>query len=338
VNRPKIRNRVLLLGVILAFTHCSKEETPVDKEVILPSNNITSIFIDKNDIKWFGTTAGLVCLSGEKWTTYTKADGIAGDSINSLSYQLAHNDSQIWVATNNGVSLHVYDVEGITASTIYRQDNSGLTVNIVFSVAVDVENTSWFGTKAGITVFSRQQWFDSTYLELWHEQVSCIGPTTDGWIYMGTSGSGVARYKFDDIDGITGASLMDSDWSRLPDDNVLSVFIDSANNQWFGTENGAAVHVGSYPREGWTVYTTSDGLISNVILSIFKDSKGVIWFGTPDGLSSKDGDKWQQYTVDNGLSGNNINAIAEDKEGHLWLATSNGISCFNGLNWTIYTK
>ena len=322
--------------LIILFSACKENNVPDEKEDILPSNNIISIYIDKDDIKWFGTDAGLVCFDGNKWTTYKKVDGVAGDNINSLSYQKSQHGSELWVATNSGVSVHSYDVDGISDATTYHKDNSGLLADTGYTVNVDINSSRWFGTSGGLTVFSGQQWSSKTYTEMRHKKIVCSSSTTDGWNYFGTAGSGVARYKFDDVDGITAASLIDTDWSRIPDNNVHSVFVTQNNDQWYGTQNGAAFHEGNETRTGWTVYTTTDGLISNVVLSVFEDSKGVVWFGTPEGLTSKNGNNWQSFTVADGLSGNRINAIAEDKKGDIWLATNNGISTFNGVNWVIF--
>jgi len=328
----------LLILLTVLFSACGKENIPNEKEEILPSNNITSIYIDNDDIKWFGTDAGLVCFDGNKWTTYKKADGVAGDYINSLAYQLSSHGNEIWVATNTGVSVHAYNIDGISDATTYNENNSGLIGDTVYTVGVDINNSRWFGTNGGLTVFSGQQWSSKTYTELSIKQILCASSTTNGWSYFGTAGSGIARYKFDAIDGITGASLIDTDWSMIPDNNVLSVFVNKNNDQWYGTKSGAAFHEGTNTRDGWIVYTETEELISNIVISVFEDSKGVVWFGTPNGLSMKNGDNWQSFTVNEGLSGNIINAIYEDNQGNIWLATNNGISFFNGTNWTVFKK
>ncbi|MCF6359023.1 MAG: hypothetical protein L3J54_14585, partial [Draconibacterium sp.] len=244
----KGRQLFIITLLVILLSACKENNLPAEKEDILPSNNITSIYIDNDDIKWFGTDAGLVSLSGEIWTTYTKTDGVAGNDINSLSYQLSSHGSEIWVATNTGVSVHAYNIDGISDATTYREDNSELIADTVYTVNVDVNSSRWFGTTGGLTVFSGQQWSSKTYAALRHKQILCASSTTDGWNYFGTAGSGVARYKYDEVDGITAASLIDTDWSLIPDNNVHSLFITKNNNQWYGTQNGAAFHEGNDTR------------------------------------------------------------------------------------------
>ncbi len=329
----------LFFTLLVFLSGCGKEEE--NEKVItgvLPSDEVTSVFVDDENIRWFGTAAGLVFFNGQKWVTYTPADGVAGEEVNGLAYQNSSYGSELWVATNDGVSVHNYSVDGITAATTYRKENSGLACDTVVAVTVDAGDVRWFATATGLSLFAVHDWISKSYETLRHKKVLCIAPAADGWNYMGTAGNGVARYRYDEVDGITGASLIDTDWSGLPDDHVLSVFIVSDTCQWFGTAAGAARHTGTDTRHGWTVFTKEDGLISNTVLSILVDSRGTVWFGTAEGLSSLKDGAWQNFTVQEGLSGNRINAIAEDREGKIWLATGNGISCYDGVNWIVYKK
>ncbi|MFO0361574.1 MAG: two-component regulator propeller domain-containing protein, partial [Flavobacteriales bacterium] len=61
---------------------------------------------------------------------------------------------------------------------------------------------------------------------------------------------------------------------------------DRAGNIWFTAE-----HEGVYKYDGttFTLYTTKNGLTSNVVLSISEDHKGQLWFGTWQGLCIFDG-------------------------------------------------
>ena len=328
---------MIISVMIIPFTACDNTENQ-EGPVILPSNEITSIYIDKDNIKWFGTAAGLVSFDGIKWAVYSANDGVAGEYVRDLSFQHSVHGNELWVATNDGVSVHNYDVDGITSATVYAGDNSGLNCDTVTALTVDAGNVRWFSTAKGISVFAVHDWFSRTYREMRHKKILCIGSASDGWNYMGTEGDGVARYRYDDVDGITGASRIDTDWSEIPDDNVLSVFVVSDTCQWYGTVNGAGCHRGRDTRFGWTVYTKDDGLISDTVTAIFEDSKGVVWFGSPVGLCSFDGDKWTHFTVKDGLSGNCINDINEDIDGMIWIATDKGISVYDGNYWKIYRK
>jgi len=333
--------KIVIAGLSLVFLQCRDDsEKPTVTDNVLPSNNVISIYIDDNNIKWFGTDSGLVFMSDDKFIVYDSDNGVAGDLISSLSHQTGNSGDELWVATNSGVSVHSYDVDGITAATVYHDDNSGLQNDTVNAINVDSDNVRWIGTNIGLSVFAGHDWISKLFTELRprirSKKINCIESGRDGWNYVGTKGDGVARYRYDAVDGITGASMIDTDWSDIPDDNVLSVFIDEWGNQYYGTANGAAVHEGTETRENWTVYSNEDGLPGDSVLTVFMDSKNRFWMGTPQGLSMKDGDAWHNYTTDEGLSGNRINAIDEDISGNIWVATNAGISVFDGSAWKIY--
>jgi ligand-binding sensor domain-containing protein len=124
---------------------------------------------------------------------------------------------------------------------------------------------------------------------------------------------------------------------------------------WIGTTNGVLkFHI---PSEQHRVYTTKDGLLSNVILGITIGPKGEAWIGTyGGGLTRFDGkDRWTTYTpYGAGATGNYRAAYARYRpgegvgdlwvyqtmfrpDGTLWAATWKGASRYNGKTFTTYT-
>jgi len=70
--------------------------------------------------------------------------------------------------------------------------------------------------------------------------------------------------------------------SKAPDlDKVTTVFRDSYNNIWIGTELGIIRFDGT----NWVVFTVADGLISNEIRCIYEDNNNNLWIGTDGGIS-----------------------------------------------------
>src|SRR5262250_751508 len=77
------------------------------------------------------------------------------------------------------------------------------------------------------------------------------------------------------------------------------------------------------------VYTTVDGLASNVINRIVRDSRGFLWFCTSDGLSRFDGYTFINYGTDQGLPHSEVSDFLETREGEFWVATDGGLVRFN---------
>ncbi len=114
----------------------------------------------------------------------------------------------------------------------------------------------------------------------------------------------------------------------LPSDNVYSICI-SGDTQWYGTDMGLARHDGYEYGEGWTVYTTTDGLADNFIQAIALDTAGKLWVGTRGGISVLDGSAWTSYTTSEGLVSNNILCIICDQAGFVYIGTDNGFMVYN---------
>ena len=274
--RTKIKQGVFRLFLfvfagVFFLSSCKKTENPYQVITgVLPGDTVYAIAIDQQGIKWFGTDGGLVSFNGDKWRTYTAEEGLAEGTVHDLALQKTVYGSEVWVATGEGASVCAYDVDGITAATTYNSGSAPLG-DTVIAVAVDTGQVRWFGTSAGISIFyDHGVWQSLSYAAAGHKEVTCIGSAPDGWNYMGTRGSGVARYVYDKVDGITGASLYQQPWSPLPSQEVLSVFVDDEGDQWYGTREGAAFHTGTDAKKGWVLYTVKDGLVNNTVLSVSK--------------------------------------------------------------------
>ncbi len=124
---------------------------------------------------------------------------------------------------------------------------------------------------------------------------------------------------------------------------------------WIGTANGMLRF--NIPTEQHRVYTTKDGLLSNVILGITVGPKGDVWIGTyGGGLTRFDGkSRWTTYTPYGvGMTGDYRASYARYKpgdglgdlwvyqtlfrpDGTLWAATWKGASRYNGKTFITYT-
>jgi len=112
---------------------------------------------------------------------------------------------------------------------------------------------------------------------------------------------------------------------------VFSLLEDRKGNIWIGT-----IRDGVYKYDGsnYTHYTTTEGLIDNIIGCIAEDKDGNIWFGTDGGVSCFDGKEFRNYSMTDGLVGDRVNWIMQDKTGILWFATRTGVSRFDGKSFT----
>jgi ligand-binding sensor domain-containing protein len=332
----------------------------------LVSAKVNKIFIDSFDVKWFGTDKGISRFDGTNWTVINTSNHLRNNTVNDILYEKTSHGDELWVATNGGLSVMSYNVDGVTSATTYYVGGpeSGIINDTVTAVGLDKNHTRWIATPCGINTFGKNGW-DTTYTYLdadrkigeWNGLiVNSIGSyEKDGSVYMGTSGQGIIRYNYDDIDGFTGASAMSSTWSGLWSDTVHSVSIYDTI-QWYGTNQGAFEHFGPSTKSYWDYALTPwDDIINPVVKDVEKDNAGNIWLGTEKGLTIITEDGILKYgpsiqtsnivvyptdstasiswTYGNGFNGimlnENVNDIQKDFSGNIWIASNSGVEFYN---------
>jgi ligand-binding sensor domain-containing protein len=86
------------------------------------------------------------------------------------------------------------------------------------------------------------------------------------------------------------------------------------------------------------IYTTKDGLSSDLYRSIYRDKAGFVWISTDKGLNRFDGNSF--YTFKHrpddkySIANNSCNEILEDSKGRIWINTDDGLSLFDAKKQT----
>jgi len=323
ISKILIYSTLLIIGANILWAQNWHSYTRENSGLV--SNEVRSICIDANGLKWFGTDNGLSNYDGATWLTFTADTSkttLAHNSINDIVFEASNYGPEIWLATDNGVSVMGVSLDAITMATPYRKDNTGLISNTVYAALVDNKHIKWFGTDSGVSSFTGSDWSSFTNMNfLSNNHILSIGADKDGWKYIGTKGGGISRIFDNGIDAVTSASPYDYSWSGLLSDSIYAVCVLENGDQWYGTDVGAAFHDTTETKEGWDVFTTDSGLVHNFVQAIVEDDRGIIWFGTRGGVSNFDGFSWTSFTSDDSLIGNNVLDIAVDLDGSLWFAT-----------------
>jgi signal transduction histidine kinase/ligand-binding sensor domain-containing protein/CheY-like chemotaxis protein len=159
-------------------------------------------------------------------------------------------------------------------------------------------------------------------LEVWRQRqglpqnaVLTVLQTRDGYIWLGTKG-GVSRF-----DGVRLTTFDDHDKTQLRENEVWALAEGRDGSLWIGTYGGGLSRL----QDGkFTVYTTADGLIGNVVVSLLADKDGSIWIGTESGLSRFQNGRFTSYTEKDGLVHTAIRGLYSDTDGSVWIGTVQG--------------
>lgn len=110
--------------------------------------------------------------------------------------------------------------------------------------------------------------------------------------------------------------------NQLPNNAVRSLFVDSSNILWIGTENGLV----KKENDVFTNFFEEDGLALNSCWAIAEDKNNNMWFGSyGEGLSIYDGDKFRVISENDGLVHNEITKLFSYGN-HVYVGTSDGVS------------
>ena len=302
----------------------------------LSVKNVKSIVVDKDNIIWFATEAGILSYDGNDWKFH---DGISNQPIQDLkglAYATNGNDPALWIASPEGATMVQLPMNDQTETIIFNPGNSDIFGKEVVGIAAGKNSIRWIGTEKGISALSGNKWLTRDYDMHYPEELFKGWPITrlatnpeGDSLYAATAGAGIARVYRDEVDAISGASVY-AQWGPiiLPSDNILSIYITPEGVQWFGTDAGIARHSGYNTLENWTVYTMQDGLVDNYVQAIYGDGKDNLWIGTKGGISVFNGSSWISYTTEDGLSSNQVLAIAIDQDGVVWIGTEVGITSY----------
>ncbi|MCU7494141.1 MAG: T9SS type A sorting domain-containing protein [Ignavibacteria bacterium] len=125
--------------------------------------------------------------------------------------------------------------------------------------------------------------------------------------------------------------------SRLPNNSICAVAIDSQEVKWFGTEGYG---LASFDGTAWTIYNSNNsGLSNNFVRVIYIDKENNKWIGTRyGGLYKFDGSQWTNWNTSNSILPSNwVASFVIDPEGIIWVGTGDkGLVRIEKDYWTIF--
>jgi len=302
---------------------------------------------------WIGTTGALCHLEGQEIHRTPFPESHAATRVLDIAED---EEGKLWLATAGqgvlsfGDSIH----SSISGNT--------LPDNYVRSVAFDSSGKLWIGTRSGIVI--RDQGgsvFSPRNPELQALSVSKIRSLKDGSLLISTFGNGVFIVKGKEIlnltagDGLPGNFIRDfmempsgeiwfgsktglavyrdgtltvvNEKNGLPYDNVKSLGIDREGNLWIGTDGKGLIRKAGKIFE---VFSTTEGLSSNLIMSFAKGKGDTMYLGTYDaGISVLTNDTAYVHDLSSELPSNTIWSLLY-KENRLIAGTGNGLVISDG--------
>ena len=335
-----------------------------------PELPITSIEVDNNNLKYFGTdNEGIIRYDDTTWTVLDPI--INNQSIHEVISLKIDTNNILWICatdnlfkfdgsefsivdlsqfniyTNSLVSLYIDDNDNKYLSFYndgfaqqngiewkkFTTGNTGISIR-PFKIQKDNSNILWLGTWGfGLVQYKNNEWnvFNSTNSILPNDAVGLLYCDKYDNIWVKTtSDSGYTKINGDQWTRITPEN------SGLPSLQCGYIVMDDDNNYWIGSLDSGLI---KYDGINWTTYNLANGRFPTNSVSIIKpDGYGNLWISYYNTLIKFDGTNWIEYNYQNsGLPNSGINDIYVNFLDNIFIGTfSAGLVWTDGLNWEIY--
>jgi hypothetical protein len=256
---------------------------------------------------WSGNGNGRLVTLAQRWQQIADANDVGTRAIQKVWTVRG----RLFAATSS--TLHVLQPDGAT----WDNRSSGK----VWDVLGDSQGNIWVATNTGIRLYTAGGWDYLTDREGVRPATATYALTEDhnGRIWIG---------------GLHGLTLFDRNRfvatfttanSGLPANAIRTLFVDSNNDLWAGTDVGLARFDGL----GWTTYTTAQGLPHNTIFDLDQPGTGHLAISTANGLSLYNGVSFTTQSLP--IAAANL-PLSVDENGRLWA----GRAVRQGAQWRVY--
>ncbi|MDD2801078.1 MAG: response regulator, partial [Methylococcales bacterium] len=298
----------------------------------------TTMIQDHQGFIWMGTYSGLYRYGGYRPSYFQHKPNISSslphDAVHSLFEDQRH---RLWIGTLEGLAL--FEAKNGTFKTYLPssdQDDSHQNHQIR-KIVSDGKNGLWLATRQGLQHFDPETEQFRMYRHdpaqpdtLSNDNVDTLVLDQHDGLWLATWPAGIDYLP-------AGSSQFQHFQINTKDNNPLaknvrSLFIDSRQRLWIGTEAGVFLQ---QPDRSWT---QSKPLPTPGISKTFRahsfleDSSGTIWAATVAGLlrwdeSQQQFSSYQHQREDpNSLASTHVLSLLQDSSGAFWVGTANGIS------------
>jgi streptogramin lyase len=331
ISRP---SRVLILTTALLFAGCiprdSEGGVPANDPEVAPTEESPTVTVSTADLtdEWC-----IVDYSVMAWADYNENGERDSNEpmLPGITFRLVVDDCDYEQMTDSKGIAYLSGESGDCISIVLYPDvpeGYRLTTQERIENAEPYYNTSepiWFGftTLPGVPTGASpvNQITCTQYTEFaafssdeHGGQVTDLAVMSDGTLWAGTNGGGIARYDATENSWIF---LTASD--GLASNAVTTIEEAPDGTIWIGTDSGVSHFDGTI----WKSYTTADGLVSGVPIGITFGLDGIVWIATSEGLSGFDpvSNEWVSYQIAGAFQNVFFWNIAAAPNGDIWLTS-----------------
>jgi diguanylate cyclase (GGDEF)-like protein len=277
----------------------------------LPNNNILSLYQDRENSIWIGTSGGLIRLRHAPFTTWNQSNGLQGDFIRTT---LALPNGNIMVGGSNGLNL-IENNKVYSYAPLFKDHTETKNISVL-SLAHRQKSGVWVGSyEHGLFKFENNQLQHIQLNNLPTQQIRAIYEDNKAQLWIGTTG-GLVKYSDNEMQQVFTTK------QGLPDNYIMTLTEDSQGQIWVGTGLGV-----SLIKENKLRTLNLEPLEQAQYVFGFYSQKEYMWITTDRGLIR------YRYADDSmsiigqkqGLPLDKLFQIVPDSMGYFWLTSNRGI-------------
>ena len=325
---------LLLIQVIVAFfiSPVAAEDlkiTRISPEGGFTFDAISSISEDNFGFIWFGSSNGVYRYNTIETVKYINIPGdassLSGNNVRSLYLDLK---KELWIATNNGLSVFDYRKEYFRRYSFHDAYGNPKGINVL-QVLQTADSSYWMIDDSGFSSLDLEKNL-ATYLPLpdtnTRESIRMATKAKDNdRIWLGGQSGGIyyCDPPYRKIE-FFGRKRVENVYAILPDRDKIWVGYDWGGVDIFDKQGTLLEHMGDE-------MSGSSRLLSSRVRNIFRNDNE-IWIGTFKGLVrvKPDGIEYIDKEQNTGLQSSSIFQIYRDSGNGIWIGTwSGGLSYIN---------
>ena len=279
----------------------------------IASNNLSSIYQDKDGIVWLGNFKHGVSYYSPMSQIIMSNKSLDYDDVLTFCKDDAHDG--IYYGTD-GTGLIRQSL------TTDRYEKVPTPANIVVDLSIDSRDRLWIGTyQMGLLCYSKGQirQYTTANSQLLENNVYTVEVDKHGYVWIGTMRGYIQRLNPD-------TGQFDTILYRPEEFFMRDMYYDNDRHLYVAA-NGGLIIIDT-ETQAYNIYSRTSRFKESNMLTVYKDSRGLIWVGHPHGLSIWDQQNDSIHFIDqkDGLAANLVRAIVEDNNKQMWIGTGNGIS------------
>ena len=300
------RNGTLWAGATHQGLYRVRSKGEVDyfgTELGLPNQRIASLFEDREQSLWVGTSGGLMRLREGPFINLRENQGLADDYVRSV---LQSKDGTLWIGSSTGLTMvkdgRVQRVgpDMLSVLTLAEANDGSILVGTYLEGVM-----RWRNGQLQPLIASEQG--------LPSNQVRALLADSQGALWMGTT-LGLLRLK-------QGVSTEFTSAQGLPREYVLSLLQDRDGRVWVGTDKGMAWFNGETER--FEAVALRDGAES--VFGMVEDAAGGLWLASDRGLIYRKGNQVGRIGYAHGLPVEKLFQVVLDRSENVWVSSNRGV-------------